>query len=47
MFEGLPGGGGGGEGTSPQSHLVNVVVAGTAVQLSQGEVGPRRCGHRS
>lgn len=33
--ERVPGGRRGGEGASPQSHLVDVVVAGTAVQVSQ------------
>lgn len=43
----VPGGRRGGEGASPQSNLVDVVVAGTAVQVGEWEVRPWRCGYRS
>ena len=43
---GVPGRRGGGEGASPQGHLVDVVVA-WVLQVSQGEVGAGRRGNRS
>lgn len=43
----LPGRRRGGERAPPQSHLVNVVVTGAAVQVSQWEVRTRRCGYGS
>lgn len=42
----IPGGGGGGNGTPSQGHLVDVVVAG-AIEISQGEVGASCCSNRS